>query len=82
MKTVTRLRYNCLKKGMLECFPGHQKCYFEHQKCQYIISNSENVLQVCRNGRHLNNCDMFRCEKTHKCPKSYCISHAYVCDGK
>ena len=82
MNVIKRPRFNCLSKSMLECFPGHKKCYYEHQKCQYIISHSESVLTICRNGKHLDNCDLHQCKKTYKCRKSYCIPYPYICNGK
>ena len=59
MNKFVRPRFNCPDTNMLEYYPGHKQCYYKHQMCQYAISKDEHVLTICRNGRHLNNCNTF-----------------------
>ena len=73
---------NCKDENMLECFPGHTRCYYKEHKCLYYLSNRTNALLICRNGKHLENCEVAACVNQFKCPKSYCIPYMYVCDGK
>ena len=41
----------------------------------------EGELLYCRNGAHLINCHQWECQRTYKCPHSYCIPLRYFCDG-
>ena len=75
-------KYNCPEQNMLECYPGHTKCYSEKQKCFYDIDQTTFTLKNCRNGKHLEDCQNFKCPSRFKCWKSYCIPHSYICDGK
>ena len=71
----------CQSQHMLECYPGHIRCYFPEHQCQYYLSSITNLLLVCRNGKHLENCGETLCTYQFKCPQSYCISYNYVCNG-
>ncbi len=72
---------HCVDPFLLPCIPGHSKCYHVKQKCHYRV-NTENILDVCRNGAHLAECKAFECPRLFKCFRSYCLPDAYVCDGK
>ena len=65
------------------CFEGHPKWYHVSRECIYEV-DQKGILQICRNGEHLQNCSDFNCQKhfKFKCPKYYCIPMGYVCDGK
>ena len=74
-------KYN--SKEHRHCFNGHPKFYHVNKECMYQI-NKKGILQTCRNGKHLQNCSKFNCQKyfKFKCPRYYCIPMGYVCDGK
>ena len=65
------------------CFEGHPKVYHVSKECIYQV-DQKGILQTCRNGKHLQNCSDFDCQKylKFKYPKYYCIPMGYVCDGK
>ena len=65
------------------CCEGHPKMYHVSKECIYQV-DQKGILQTCRNGKHLQNCSEFNCQKhfKFKCPKYYCIPMGYVCDGK
>ena len=65
------------------CFDGHPKIYHVSKECIYKVDKN-GILQTCRNGKHLQNCSDFNCQKYYKfkCPGYYCIPMGYVCDGK
>ena len=71
--------YSCISMNMNECYPGHPKCYHDQDKCPYALNK---ITTICRNGKHLENCEYIECITKHKCPKSYCIPYGYICDGK
>ena len=72
----------CEDQRMLECYPGHGRCYFPEHQCMYYLSNITHTLLVCTNGKHLANCKNALCMSQFKCPQSYCIPYAYVCNGQ
>ena len=74
--------YSCTSMNMSECYPGHPKCYHDEDKCQYALNKITKTLTICRNGKHLENCEYMECITKHKCPKSYCVPYGYICDGK
>ena len=76
-----RQERTCEDQNMLECYPGHNKCYFPEHQCMYYLSNITNALLICRNGKHLEDCEKALCTSQFKCPQSYCIPYAYVCNG-
>ena len=78
------LTYKCAKENMIECYPGHSKCFLPDKKCQFFVNRRTQVLLICRNGKHLENCETFNCSvvSKYKCPNSYCIPSSYQCDGK
>ena len=65
------------------CFEGHPKMYHMSKECIYQV-DQKGILQTCRNGKHLQDCSEFNCQKhfKFKCPKYYSIPRGYVCDGK
>ena len=77
-----RHEYNCPQSNMLECYPGHSKCFTKDQVCLYNIDEATYTVTVCRNGKHLENCEYKACSKSYKCLRSYCIPYQYICDGK
>ncbi|XP_045167449.2 uncharacterized protein LOC123530741 [Mercenaria mercenaria] len=51
-------------------------------RCLYD-TDSSGLINGCRSGSHLHDCDSFVCPKgTVKCPESYCIPLRFVCDGE
>ena len=74
-------KYN--SKEHRHCFNGHPKLYHVKKECMYQV-NKKGILQTCRNGKHLQDCSKFNCQKyfKFKCPRYYCIPMGYVCDGK
>ena len=65
------------------CFEGHPKIYHVSKECIYKVDKN-GILETCRNGKHLQNCSDFNCQKhfKFKCPGYYCIPMGYVCNGK
>ena len=53
------------------CFNGHPKLYHVNKECMYQI-NKKGILQTCRNGKHLQDCSKFNCQKyfKFKCPRT------------
>ena len=80
-QSETSSKYN--SKEQRYCFEGHPKVYHVSKECIYQV-DQKGILQTCRNGKHLQNCSEFNCQKhfKFKCPKYYCIPMGYVCDGK
>ena len=74
-------KYN--SKEQQHCFEGHSNLYHVSKECKYQV-DQKGILQTCRNGKHLQNCSDFNCQKyfKFKCPKYYCIPMGYVCDHK
>ena len=80
-QSETSSKYNSEEQRY--CFEGHPKLYHVSEECIYQV-DQKGMLQTCRNGKHLQNCSEFNCQKhfKFKCPKYYCIPMGYVCDGK
>ena len=80
-QSETSSKYNSEEQRY--CFEGHPKMYHVSKECIYQV-DQKGILQTCRNGKHLQNCSEFNCQKhfKFKCPKYYCIPMGYVCDGK
>ena len=74
--------YEYYEDNMIKCLPGFEQCYYKYQACQYIVDRISGFLSICFNGKHLENCQAVQCQKSIKCPNSYCIPYSYVCDGK
>ena len=74
-------KYNTMQYR--HCFEGHPKMYHLSKECIYTV-DQKGILQTCRNGKHLQNCSNFNCEKyfKFKCPRYYCIPMGHICDGK
>ncbi len=82
--------HRCLKESILSkcdhpfqipCTPDKTECYNISDICTYRLSE-HNYLIPCRAGGHLQSCEDFQCNAMFKCPMSYCIPWAYVCDNK
>lgn len=73
---------SCTKPSEVPCRAGHSKCYNLTDICVYQL-NVLTFLVPCRNGEHLQNCQLFECNMFFfKCIKSFCIPLSYVCDQK
>ena len=64
----------------LTCDSGKNVSFSLHHICQFDLDEN-GILQYCRNGAHLENCQMYNCSDTFKCPLSYCIPYRMVCNG-
>ncbi len=73
--------YFCKQPNMLPCREGHSRCFWPHDICIFKV-HIFGVLQICRNGAHIENCKQFECNAHFKCPNSYCIPFYFFCDGK
>ncbi len=71
----------CTTPNQIPCRKGHQKCYNISQLCSYKLNHLGHITP-CRNGEHLDNCLSFECNMMFKCPTHYCVSWAYLCDGR
>ncbi len=71
----------CSQKHQLPCLPGHSRCYNISAVCTYKLDRNSHLFP-CRNGGHIEDCKEFECNAKFKCPESYCVPWAYVCDGK
>ena len=78
---VNHTYYPCYKDGEIPCKNGHFKCFDFSHICVYRLNKYHNLVP-CRTGGHLQECKEFECSLKYKCPSSYCIPQAYVCDGK
>ena len=70
----------CVKNYRGVCYPRHLHCINE-------VVNSPNThtqqrAETCRNGAHLNNCELYTCPSFFKCPSAYCIPVYGVCNGR
>jgi hypothetical protein len=64
----------------LPCGGSVGKCYPRPLRCLYGADSSGN-LYTCRNAGHLTDCASVQCPAMYKCPLSYCLPLARVCDG-
>ena len=71
----------CFNKYEIPCLEGYQGCFNITDICMYKLNEYSHLIP-CWNGGHLQNCKLFECNAKFKCPNSYCISWAFVCDGK
>ncbi len=71
----------CNENGLLVCTRADFNCYNISDVCTYTLDTFSRLLP-CRFGEHLEDCVKFECNIMLKCPDYYCISWAYVCDGK
>ena len=81
-QTNTNLPLNCPREFMLKCVPDQVQCYDKNELCSYLVDTALNILLICRNGKHLENCEHYNCVRSFKCPYSYCVPYTYICDGK
>ena len=82
-QNITKISSRYSSKEHRLCFEGHPKFYHISKECIYEVDHN-GILQTCRNGKHLQNCFQFNCQKyfKFKCPKYYCIPMGYVCNGR
>ncbi len=71
----------CFTQNMIPCGDTTNICMEIPQICSFVLKNSSE-LSPCPQGQHLRSCEHFECNVNMKCPHSYCVSWAYVCDGK
>lgn len=82
MKDVTLPVFQCPGLDMLECRVGHSRCFSKEDRCFFFLDKDTKTLAICRNGKHLENCETYECHNAFKCHGSYCIPFGYVCDSK
>ncbi len=70
----------CQPPERLSCAYGYPTCFSMTDLCVATFEDS-GILAGCRNGAHLEKCDMFHCPRHFKCPSAYCIPTYYVCNG-
>ncbi len=70
----------CRNSDMLPCIKGTSVCFYMKDLCLYE-KGSYGLLKFCRNGAHLQHCELFNCSSRFKCPASYCIHYRHVCDS-
>ena len=71
----------CKNLNQLPCKQGHTYCFNIGDICKYKL-NIHNDLVPCRTGEHIEDCQYFEYNMMFKCPRYYCLSWNYVCDGK
>ncbi len=71
----------CENPSDLPCLQGHPKCYNISNICIFEL-DTLNHLTPCRNGGHMDQCEMFQCNARYKCESSYCIPWSYLCNGR
>ncbi len=69
----------CKEGGKFPCTNG-DLCFDLADLCNFKLV--ANAIQPCKTGEHLQNCINFQCNINHKCPDSFCIPWAYVCNGR
>ncbi len=67
----------CVKNYKGVCYPRHLHCIHEA-----VMSPVQIMRETCRNGAHLNNCELYTCPSHFKCPSAYCIPVYAVCNGR
>ncbi len=77
---ANRTTFRCTEPFQVHCMKGHSRCFNVSEICSYQLDRS-NLLQPCRGGNHLHDCETFSCNMKFKCPLSYCIPWHYVCNG-
>ncbi len=80
MHTERLLKFRCGDPSMLPCQSGTANCFYRHELCDYDRDKND-MLKVCRNGAHLEECENFQCPQRYKCQLSYCIPYRRLCDG-
>ncbi len=70
----------CQEMGQFPCTIAEDICFDLTDLCSFRLIEIEIV--PCKTGEHLQNCHNFQCNAKFKCPDSYCIPWAYVCNGK
>ncbi len=70
----------CQTPDTFSCAYSYPTCFSMTDLCVAAFDDS-GFLVGCRNGAHLENCEMFQCPRHFKCPSAYCIPTYYVCNG-
>ena len=80
---MTKISKDYSSNVQKHCLQGHPKMYHVSKECIYKVDKN-GILETCRNGKHLQNCSDFNCQKyfKFKCPGYYCIPMGYLCNGK
>ena len=72
----------CAKNYRGVCYPRHLHCIYETVNVPKSTVSSVQQPETCRNGAHLNNCELYTCPSFFKCPSAYCIPVYTVCNGR
>ncbi len=72
----------CVKNYRGMCYPRHLYCIHEEISPPKSIVAPLRTKETCRNGAHLNNCELYTCPSFFKCPFAYCTPVHAVCNGK
>ncbi len=70
----------CQESGKFPCTIGEDLCFDLADLCNFRLV--ANAILPCKTGEHLQNCQHFQCNAKFKCPDSFCIQWAYVCNGR
>ncbi len=83
MSAATQLDtiFTCQQNGAISCGTDPETCHSISAICIFK-KNKFGTLDPCRNGAHLQDCKLFECHDTFKCPLYHCIPWQYVCDGQ
>ncbi len=70
----------CVKNYKDVCYPRHLHCIHKPINATRSVLAPEKTSETCRNGAHLNNCELYTCPSHFKCPSAYCIPVYSVCN--
>ncbi len=73
--------FRCFDPNQIPCKPGHPSCYNISDICSFQMDYLL-FLKPCRNGGHIQDCQLFECNMKFKCSQSYCIPWSYLCNGR
>ncbi len=73
--------FRCSDPNQIPCKPGHPTCYNISNICSYLLDHIL-LVKPCRNGAHIQDCELFKCNMRFKCHQSYCIQWSYLCNGR
>ncbi len=72
----------CVKNYKVVSYPRHLRCIHESVTSPRLAMSLVQKRDICRNGAHINNCELHTCPSYFKCPSSYCIPVYAVCNGR
>ncbi len=78
---VNHTIYSCPQPQQVPCRSGHNACFNITDICIFRLNSHKNLIP-CRTGEHMEDCADFECNMMYKCPGYYCVSFAYLFDGK